>query len=384
MLYDECENLANKYPNFRNIIEKIDKKLSKMDSSSIFYIEYVARYFNEEISVISIIFEKLYQEDLLLKENYYICSCENSFAFEDVQKSISLGDSIECSNCGDEVNDQMEVKTVYRLKPDKVLKIRQKDVGTEKDEITFQTLDKILIGVVVALPIELNAVLNQFNHKPIRHGSRTYYVGQIDSNLEHYNIAVIRSSHPGNTPAAIVTRDLIRDLNPKYIILIGIAAGYDDDGLKLGDVVVSDSIFDYDYTKEFDDKSLIRPRNFNSDHYLVECIKSFNWEGEIEIDCPDDSPAPNVMIGHIATGNKVIASTDYKKKIKGIHDKILAIEMESGGVADAAKQLKNPIGILVIKGISDMGDEDKGDNWHEYSANVAAQFFADFIRSGLI
>ncbi|WP_281774734.1 hypothetical protein [Methanobacterium formicicum] len=384
MLYEECEILANKYANFKDIIEKIDKKLSTMDSSSTFDIVDVARFFKEEISVISIIFEKLYQLDLLQKEIYYICPCENKFDFEEVQQSLSLGDSIECSNCGSEINDQNEIIPVYRLKQDKVLKIREKDSENESDKTKFQELDKILIGVVVALDIELDAVLNQFSHRKFKQDSRTYYVGHIDSKIESYNIAVTRSSHPGNTPSAIVTKDLINDLNPKYIILIGIAAGYGDDGLKLGDVVVSDAIFDYDYTKEFDDKSLIRPRTYNSDHYLMECVKNFEWDCEIEVDCPDGSSSPNVIVGHIATGNKVIASKYYKEKIKSIHDKIIAIEMESGGVADAAKQLKNPIGILVIKGISDLGDEDKDDDWHEYSANAAAQFFADILRSGSI
>lgn len=382
MFYEECENLASRHPEFRNKIKNLDKKLSSMDSSSIFNVEDVAKYLDEEKSNISIIFEKLYQLDLLLKENYYVCSCGNLFDVNEINETLYNGDLIEC-RCGEEINSYMDVKTVYRLKPDKVLKKRDKDIKTKTDRIE-KDFDNILIGVVVALDIELDAVLKRFNHEQLRNDLRTYYIGHINPDSESYKIAVVRSSHPGNTPAAVVTRDLIKDLDPKYVVLIGIAAGYDDDGLKLGDVVVSDSIIDYDYTKEFNEKTLNRQRMFNSDPYLIECVKKFKWDGKIETKKPDGSSDPNIKVGHIATGNKVIASTIYKEKIKSIHDKIIAIEMESGGVADAAQQLKNPIGILVIKGISDMGDKDKGDDWHEYSANVAAQFFVDFLRSGLI
>lgn len=383
MFYEECENLAKRHPDFMNIIEKLDKKLSSLDSTSILDAEIIARFFKEEINDISIILEKLYQLDLLFKDEYYHCSCGNLLVVKNVNETLIQGDVTECSICSEEITTQMEVKTVYRLKPDKVLKIINKVEKVNSDKIP-ENLENT-IGVVVALDIELEAVRRQNEFEPIVNDSRTYYYGKISSSSGSYDVVIVKSSHMGNTPAAIVTKDLIRDWNPKYIMLLGIAAGYNDNGLKFGDLVISDTIFDYDYTKEFDDKTNNRPRVFNSDHYLLERIKSFISENDIEYDLSDGSSCkPSIMIGHIATGNKVIASTNYKEKIKNIHDKIIAIEMESGGVADAAKQLKTPIGILVIKGISDMGDDEKDDDWHNYCAEVAAKFFFDFLRSGSI
>nr|WP_054858859.1 hypothetical protein [Methanobacterium formicicum] len=64
-----------------------------------------------------------------------------------------------------------------------------------------------------------------------------------------------------------------------------------------------------------------------------------------------------------------------------MHDKICALEMEGGGIATVAYQQKVHKGVLIISGISDYGDCDKDNNWHNYSSNIAAKFFFDFIKN---
>jgi hypothetical protein len=60
---------------------------------------------------------------------------------------------------------------------------------------------------------------------------------------------------------------------------------------------------------------------------------------------------------------------------------MLAVEMEGEGVATAAWQLSQPKGVLVVRGISDLADSNKSDEWQPYAAAAAATFFVDFLRS---
>lgn len=381
MFFQESVTLSNKYPSLIQIIEKIDETLSSQNSSDLFQIDVIASVLNEKTSDVSLIFEKLFQLGLLTKENYIKCSkCGNLIKNEYYEEAFVWEGFVECSQCENHINDPEEKKVCYRLIKEKIPKKVEKD----RDISQNSTEKDIFFGIVTALPIELDAVLEHFEFEKVKKEFRSYYVGDFCSevNSNCYSIVAVQSLYAGNTPSAIVTKDLIHDWNPKYIIMIGIAGGYHEDELNLGDVVIADQIFDYDYTKEYEGFSQKRPRIGHSDRYLLQCVTNFRWKLPIlNIDCPDGSEnTPKYVISNIATGNKVIASNEMKERIKEHHGKITAIEMEAGGVVEAAGQLKSPVGILIIRGISDFGDEDKDDNWHEYSAKSAAKFFFDFLK----
>ncbi|MFA0833115.1 MAG: hypothetical protein ACC609_03815 [Methanobacterium formicicum] len=234
------------------------------------------------------------------------------------------------------------------------------------------------IGIITALKVELESVLEHlhgFNKKTI--GSRTYFIGKINSHPKSYNIIVSKSPNAGSNDSAALTSDLIHEFDPDYIVKIGIAGGYREE-VKLGDIVISNQIYIYDYTKEYDDVSVIRPEPYRSNAILTNLTDSYLWEGKV------DGEKSNVSkyVSAIATGNKVIRSEKAWKDIKKIHEKIIAIEMEGGGIATVAHN-KNK-GILIISGISDYGDCKKNDNWHERASKNAAQFFFDFIKNNEI
>jgi len=245
-------------------------------------------------------------------------------------------------------------------------------------------------GIVTALPIERDAVLSRIenvkSHTFNQEDIQTYYTGYIKTNQGViYNIVVIMTEDQGTVEAALATSRLIYKWDPKYIIMVGIAGGIPKDGLEFGDVVAAREIWEYDYSKITPEGEQRRPHAHRVDALLLDRVNALsNWGRNInEVPLPKGykRKKAKLFIGIIASGNKIVASEEYRKSLNSLHPKILAVEMETEGVASAAFQIPNPKGTLVIKGIADFSDENKNDEWHEYAANSAAIFLLDFLRS---
>jgi nucleoside phosphorylase len=244
-------------------------------------------------------------------------------------------------------------------------------------------------GVVTALPLERDALLKCLdNYTRVRDEKldiRTYYLGNLSpTSGPPYEVVIALTSAMGTVDAVAVTADMIRCWNPRYVAIVGIAGGIPRDGLALGDVVVADQVIEYEYTKELPERSEVRPRVHRTDALLLDRVKDLsNWSGPVDEPRPLGSPRakPKLFIGPIASGSKIVASTLVREKIRALQPRILAIEMESEGVATAAWQLSQPKGVLVIRGVCDLADVKKSDDWQPYAAAAAATFFVDLLRS---
>ena len=108
--------------------------------------------------------------------------------------------------------------------------------------------------------------------------------------------------------------------------------------------------------------------------------------------------APKMIAGPIASGEKVVdlATNPFFQQILKKWPKIIAVEMEGAGVAEAIKELNEHgtarVDYLVIRGISDMprmevsgaegasGQSKERDDWKPYASASAAAFLAGMIR----
>ena len=91
---------------------------------------------------------------------------------------------------------------------------------------------------------------------------------------------------------------------------------------------------------------------------------------------------PAVHFGVVASGEKVIRSTDFLKSLVAPWSRLAAIEMEAFGVALAAYRAPTLPGMLMVKAISDWADPRKSDKWHAYAADAAASFLIALLRRG--
>jgi nucleoside phosphorylase len=185
----------------------------------------------------------------------------------------------------------------------------------------------------------------------------------------------------------MAARDVIADLRPKKIILVGIAAGLNSE-VQLGDVVVSEQIVDYELGKATYSGVTPRWSVYRTDPILLDRVRnfrSFDWLQAISIARPDgtESSASRVCEGVVLSGNKVIADEKTAGALSSVWKRAAAIEMEGAGIAAAVYQAESPPAFLLIKGISDKADSKKDDTWQAYAADAAAAFTMEFIKSSV-
>lgn len=192
-----------------------------------------------------------------------------------------------------------------------------------------------MIGIIVAEEKELLALLEVIQTKEeIKIYEKIFYKGII----ENKNVIVVKSN-VGKVNSARVCQILIDKFNPSLVINIG-TAGSVDNRLEIGDVVVADRLYQYDFD--------VTPfgRKIGEIENIGEYIKVDSNLLELFNDL-------NVVIGGIASGDKFIVDIQEKNNIRSTFDAI-CIEMEGASIAQVCYLCKVPF--LVIRSITDKLD----------------------------
>lgn len=247
-------------------------------------------------------------------------------------------------------------------------------------------------AIIVALETEFVALRHYFPElkRIVATGSdvRTYYTATIPTALGgKYRIVATLLHSMGNLDAAHATADLIRDWSPRFILVVGIAGGLNQTAQDFGDVVVSDSVIYYEPGKVCKTGIEYRNKQFHADRSLFNGLlnlRGAGWKMRLP-PRPDGKDAshswPQLHFGPIASGEKVIACSIEADRLRAMHRKLIAVEMESAGVASAAFSAIKRIGFLTVRAICDFADETKHDNWHEYAAHSAASCLRAFLEN---
>jgi nucleoside phosphorylase len=190
----------------------------------------------------------------------------------------------------------------------------------------------------------------------------------------------------GNVSAANAVTDTISCWNPRSILMVGIAGGIPQDALDLGDVLVADQVVGYEYGKITDGGLRSRDHVYPASALLLDRVRNYwddRWIDQIGVKRPENAKRsrPNLFVGPLASGNKVVASTEFRQQLLVHWPKLMAVEMESEGVFAAAFDRPQIIHTLVVRGVCDLADERKSDEWQEYAADAAAAFAIGFLRS---
>jgi nucleoside phosphorylase len=100
-------------------------------------------------------------------------------------------------------------------------------------------------------------------------------------------------------------------------------------------------------------------------------------------------PAPNIRIGTLGTDSSAVRrDLDVNKWIELVKRSgkrhLCGLDMEGLGLYAAVEvykeTTKRKIRCLLVKAVSDLGDHDKGDSYHDYGKQIAAAFVYRFIR----
>ena len=287
------------------------------------------------------------------------------------------------------------------------------------------------IGILTALPKEYAAVKalldNPKEYKsPGRGAGRRYLLGEIPAADGVGHSIVLSLADMGNNIAANRATLLLEHFpTVEFIIMVGIAGGIPrpdtpDEHVRLGDVVVSNQkgVVQYDFDKETITETIHRHPPRPPSATLLEGVRWLQvaemegnrpWlkfidrvadqlgitrlpeESDVLVDStnaeliifhPKDpkrvNGQPRIFVGSIASANKLLKNP-VKRDELGRRFGAKAVEMEGSGIADAT--WNHEASYLIVRGICDYCDSNKGDDWQGYAASIAAAYTRALLES---
>lgn len=211
---------------------------------------------------------------------------------------------------------------------------------------------------------------------------KTYYLGQFGL----YPAAYIHVDEQGITsPASMpLVSQLVHDLSPVAVVMVGIAFGVDEQNQKIGDVLVSDKILPYDSQKILENKTEYKEVPKEVGFQLLNAFREYReWIYKLP-----DSKQSMVYIGSILTGSKLVNNYKYRSQL--ISDfgeyKPIGGEMEAQGIYSMCK-VHGVTEWIIVKGICDWGYKKNTPNKEAdqiIAANAAVEYcFHVFSRDGV-
>jgi len=282
---------------------------------------------------------------------------------------------------------------------------------------------KVDFGIITVRPDEFDAVLYQFKMTDSVMGTRRYALSTLKTNQNtEYLVAMVRSPHQGFPSAQQTTESLITDLDPQWILLVGIGGGVPDNEFTLGDVVLGMRIVDFSVQAavqseppEFDMRGSYAHRDVEDLLAHLPALKPEleGWTDSIPLPLPSVNFDPDRFNGNdswrgkvrkslehhfqtgqsrerifwpgtIGTSNSLIKDTDLVLLVSRFARSINAFEMEAGGVLFAARSKKPEYPVLDIRGLSDVIGYEREGAWTEYACHSAAAFTHHLLKTGTI
>jgi nucleoside phosphorylase len=284
------------------------------------------------------------------------------------------------------------------------------------------------IGILTIREDEFQAVLDRLpNRKTIQKKHQYYaYSGVATKGEATLGVAVTRLPSQGEGVAQAITNEMIVDLNPRWIFLVGIAGGIPNDEYSLGDVVTATRLNDFSVSAVYQKKPAEFSVGGGPMHREVEALLS-HLPGFSELDGWNTQeslrvPKPTLIIPDALAGDEYYGSSDWRKKVQSslhknfppdasrppkvraapvtssdalIKNADLAeqwqklarhtegVEMELAGVYTAVHYAGDQR-IVAIRGLSDIVGFKRSGEWTGFACHSAAAFAMALIKSGHI
>ena len=208
------------------------------------------------------------------------------------------------------------------------------------------------IGIIGAMEQEVVLLADSLKNKKEWHEAGvSFYSG----NIGHHEVVVTQSGI-GKVLAGLTATLLISHYEVDCLINTGSAGGIGD-GLSIGDVVISEKLayFDADVTAFGYSYGQMpqMPLYYEADKTLMSVAKEAASSNQLP-----------VHSGLIVSGDTFVHSLEQINHIKEYFPEVVANEMEGAAIAQVAHQYQCPF--VVIRAISDVGDENASVNFDEF------------------
>jgi len=194
---------------------------------------------------------------------------------------------------------------------------------------------------------------------------------------------------------------MIAQFSPAAMFLCGIAAGIRGQ-IKIGDVAVSRGVADFSAGVAEDGEILPRPHMPNLPFVMQQMMAVFRVKADhveervqrfMQLPLPapaglEDEYAKNVAVAPaikdctIGSSNLLLRDKDILKHWTSLHQGVRIGEMEAGGFVTSCLGRAHPVPWLVVRGVSDFGDELKNDQFHKFASYSPAAYVRHFLESG--
>jgi nucleoside phosphorylase len=282
-------------------------------------------------------------------------------------------------------------------------------------------------GIIAVKVEEYAAIAEKCRLKDKAIGRRRYGIGWIQTTKNRgYAVACVRCVDQGQAAAQDVAEDMIDDLAPRWILVVGICGGLPSTEFSLGDVIVASRVHDFSVNattyKEkptFDTRGRDVPgrardvvaqlpdifrtlRGWNRQRSLgvpiprvkvpvdladerlygpapwkTKVLDSLKWRFK---DAPRSGPV--AYTGPIASSNTLVKNPDLVTRLLPTMRAIVAFEMEMAGVMRAASRHNSDYPVLGLRGVSDIIGFRRHQSWTAYACHSVAAFTVGLIRSG--
>ena len=207
-------------------------------------------------------------------------------------------------------------------------------------------------GIICAMEEEikeLRAQLTNANEENI--ANMIFYSGKIND----HEVVLVRAGI-GKVQAGVTTAFLIENFKVDAVINSGSAGGIGT-GLAVGDLVLSTGAAYHDASATVfgykPGQLPQQPQIFEADQELLQAVSEAASQAGLQ-----------VKPGLIVTGDQFVSSQAQIAAIKEIYPQALCCEMEGAAVAQVAYQFDKPF--LIVRAMSDVGDEDAGQSFDEF------------------
>jgi nucleoside phosphorylase len=303
-----------------------------------------------------------------------------------------------------------------KKKFDEIFELAYQRIAKYKSSLVPENYDTD-VAILTALHFELKAFERLLNNKAemvskanlIIKDTTAYYRTQLQCSREKINLIYATEERMGMPSITSLASRMIINFRPKYLIIIGIAAGVPDE-TKIGDLLITSNAYNYGSgklklektgAKNADGTDLMKEifipygdhialeeqlRNsfikYKTEHALLQKLK----EG-FELLRKYDFSTPEIHLGPFASGAAVIANENVVNSLLKNEGKLIGFDMEAYGVFAAARTLKtfgNSTKPISIKAVADFGDSHKSNPNKELFQSYAAHTSANFLFEYLI
>lgn len=263
--------------------------------------------------------------------------------------------------------------------------------------------NKFDVGIVCALQEEFEMLLEAFGRKKwtdFELEGSAYRMKEIHLTTEEMGqvrVVAACACQAGGVATAALASLMFGSMKVDYLFMTGITGGIERDGeIHLGDVMVAKSIQDYAAGKVAEqvvgDVKLLKENivvqanadllnkmsEFVVDAEVVDNMNSRVAAARLKV---NDREQYQVHIAPTASGPFVMTSSTMVEELKKADRNMSAIDMEGYALYYTAHVFNKPA--LWIKGVSDMMDASKNDDYHQAAAYASACLLLHFIKDKL-